>query len=685
MSTTPTQVTPTLYHVDWSIFTPEALPELFAQVRKARLALVDNIVAKHKAGTLTLDDVFGEEDFDYNLLSQTRFRPADHLKMVCDNPEFRQAYDKVQEEVTKLNLEVSLNLDLYQAYKSLAEAPEAANYTPEQQSALKKLLQDYELSGVTLQDEAKEAWSQAQLELSDLQRTYANHNLDSRQAVSFHTTNESYVEGLPESIVAYVKKLAADKKLDGYLFTLDPTVYSAVLAHAKKRDLREYLWRKNARLASKEDETGKCDNTPVAQRIYELKTKLANLLGFPTHAHYSLANKMAQTPEEVLTFLESLAEKALPGAKAKHELLEKFAHEQGLEGDLEPWDFTFYNTLYNQTHFNIDEEVFRAYFPVTKVVPGLFELLARLYNVEFKQDEQAAVYHPDVKFYRVYRNGELVAGLYLDLYAREGKTSGAWVSGAFGRAATATRAKLPVAYLTCNFQAPLGDKPTCLLTWDVITLFHEMGHALHHMLSQVNVELLCGTNVEKDAVELPSQLHENWVFAREALDLFAAHVDTGAPMPDDVYELYLKSSGLNFDATFLTRQLQFALFDMKLYSQEPGKDKSVQEVNQEVFDRFTQAISGKTYPTWFANVFLHIFMYNYSAGYYSYLWAEVLSCDAYAAFEETGDVLNAEVAARFVDTVLARGGTLPSAQNYLDFRGRQAQLEPLLRNYGIDA
>lgn len=711
-----------LYTIDWSLFSPESLPSLYEEYKNSTLADVDRIIAKHKGGTLSIDDLFGEKAYDDSLQTQLRFEPAGHLKGVAETPEFRAVYDDIVQKHTELSVQISLNKDLYQAYKALAQAPESVNYTVEQKKALKDLLLSYELSGVALPEEKKQEWKELSLALTKAQQEFSNNHLDARQAWKKYLPEDQAqrLAGVPEISLGLLKQLAAaEGHADGYLLTLDPPVVQAVLSYCDDRDLREELWRAYAYLASPLDTTkGKFDNTEVAQRIYELKTKKAKLLGYKNHAELSLVTKMAETPEQVLNFLEDLTAKSLDGAKEKFNKIKAYAQSKGLE-NYELWDVAYYTTKYNIETYNIDDEEFRPYFPANKVFAGLFVVLNKLYSLDFEEDQGVNKYHPDVKFYKVYKNKvvynfdevtgalkrdaagnlvpkldvngnviyerELIAGLYADLYARNGKRSGAWMNQAFGRCETATRVKLPVAYIVGNFQPPVGGKPACLSVNEVTTLFHEMGHALHLLLTRCQVESICGTNVEWDAVELPSQIHENWVYEADALKYISGHVDTGETLPPELLAKLKQSVSLSTDAAFLTRQLQFGLFDMTVFSKSEDDKRTVKQINQEIFDRFNSHITGRTPETYFANTFGHIFAGGYSAGYYSYLWAEVLAADAFAAYLETGDVFNKEVAERFEEKILARGGTYPSLQNYVEFRGREPDNAALLAQYGLKA
>lgn len=671
-----------LYTIDFSIFKPEALDGMFEAYKAKLLAHIDTLVAK--GDQVTVEDLYGEESYDLDLFQELTLGPAGHLAAVADTPEFRAAYDALLPKQSELSTMIMQNEDLYNIYKRLHDSPEFKNFTTEQQTAIQKSLLAYTNSGVGLDAEKKAEYAQLTAKLSELQAKYGNNLLDARQAWSKLVTDVKELDGLPQTALDLLQFFAQQRGQEGYLLTLDPPAVSPVLKYAKNRTLRKEVYEAYAFQASPLDSTGgKYDNTELTDQIYQLKQQIARLIGYNSYAELSLSTKMAESPAQVLDFLHDLRDRALAPAKALYNTIKEYAKEKDGLVDFERWDIGYYQTMYGIEKYALDPEEVRKYFPAEKVLDGLFQIVEKLYGLKFEIDESVTTYHPDVKFLRGYENGKLVAGCYLDMYARNGKRAGAWMDQAFGRSETDTRVKLPVAYVNGNFNPPINGKSALLTHDEVTTLFHEFGHALHLLLTKTKVQEVCGTNVEWDAVELPSQIHENWCYEVEALKYITSHVDTGATMPAELVEKLRQHKEFDRSALFLTRQLEFGLFDMELFSQPASDTRSVKEIYTQVYNDLTREINGFETQGTFPNTFAHIFAGGYSAGYFSYLWADVLASDAFEAFLEAGDIFDPLVATAFKDNILAMGGTRPSMDNYVSFRGRKPDATPLLKSYGL--
>ncbi|MFC6276835.1 M3 family metallopeptidase [Psittacicella hinzii] len=671
----------TLYTIDFSQFTPDNLRPLFETHKAKVLASVDKLVALENP---TLEDFYGEESYDETLECELNWEAIDHISSTMSTPEYIEAYNALNEDRARLSLQVSMNKDIYKQYLKLVNSPDYDNYSTEVKRDLELSLLGYKLNGIELEGEQAAEYQENAVKLSELSTKVSNNHLYARQAWQKLILDPAELEGVPNTGLELLQSLAQENGYEeGYLLTLAPPVISQIMGHCNNRELRKELYLAYAFLASPDDTTGgKFDNSELVQQIYELKTRQAQLLGFKNHAERSLALKMAESPEQVIKFLKDLRSHSVGKAQEQLATLTSFAKEQdGLE-KLELWDLGYYTQKYAKEKFHVDSELIRQYFPENVVLKGLFTVVGKLYDLTFEVDESVKTYHPDVKFIRVYENGELISGLYLDIYARTTKRSGAWMNQAFGRFETATRVKLPVAYVCGNFTPPVNGKPALLTFSEVETLFHEFGHALHLLLTKTKLQALCGTAVEWDAVELPSQIHENWVSEPEALKYISAHVETGEPLPADLIERMQALNKFTSGGLFLTNQVEYGLFDMELFSKGSDDTRDVHQVLKDVRAETTDLVFG-TRKTWFANTFEHIFTGGYSAGYYSYLWAEILSADAFAAYKEKGDVFDKEVATSFKNNILAQGGTYPTMENYKRFRGREPSPTALLTHYGI--
>ncbi|MGO2414190.1 MAG: M3 family metallopeptidase, partial [Cobetia crustatorum] len=549
-------------------------------------------------------------------LSQA-WSPVSHLNSTMNSPELREAYQACLAKLSAYSTWVGQNSDLAAAYQRLADSSEFSTLDEAQQKAITNSLRDFRLAGVDLPDDKKQRYGEIQARLSELSNTFSNHVLDATQA--WHKdVEEEALTGVPESGLAALKANAEAKGLEGYRITLDFPSFFPVLSYADNRELREEVYTAFVTRASdKGPQSGDYDNGPVIEEILALRQELAGLIGFDDYAALSLATKMADSPAQVIAFLDDLATRAVPQAREEFNELAAYATESLGIDDLQPWDVGFASEKLRESRYAINQEQLRPYFPAPQAIDGLFEVVNRLYGITFKQRD-VSVWHADVSYYEVLEDGAPIAGFYLDLYSREGKRGGAWMDECRVRRRREDGSlQLPVAYLTCNFTRPVGERPALLTHDEVVTLFHEFGHGLHHMLTRQEVAEVSGINgVAWDAVELPSQFMENFCYEREGLDLIARHVDTGDRLPDDLLERL--QAARNFQAAMtMVRQLEFSLFDFRLHHElDKPSATEVQALLDEV--RGKVAVVPHVDFNRFQNGFSHIFAGGYAAGYYSY-------------------------------------------------------------------
>ncbi|MDU3074879.1 MAG: oligopeptidase A [Mixta calida] len=612
------------------------------------------------------------------------FSPVSHLNSVKNSPELRQAYEQTLPLLSEYSTWVGQHEGLYQAYRNLKEGENYAQLSLAQKKAVDNALRDFELSGIGLPKEKQQRYGEIAARLSELGSTYSNNVLDATMGWSKLITDESELAGMPESAMAAAKAQAEAKGQEGWLLTLDIPSYLPVMTYCDNQALREEMYRAYSTRASDQGpNAGKWDNGPIMAEELALRHELAQLLGFDSYAHKSLATKMAQSPSQVIDFLTDLAQRARPQAEKELERLRAFAKQEHGIDELQPWDLTYYGEKQKQHLYAISDEQLRPYFPEERAVNGLFEVVKRIYGISAKERKDVDVWHPDVRFFDLYdEDGELRGSFYLDLYARENKRGGAWMDDCVGmmRKADGSLQK-PVAYLTCNFNRPVNGKPALFTHDEVTTLFHEFGHGLHHMLTRVDVPGVSGiSGVPWDAVELPSQFMENWCWEPEALAFISGHYETGEPLPQALLDKMLAAK--NYQAAlFILRQLEFGLFDFRLHTEfDPAKGAQILETLAEV----KKLVAVVPSPSWgrFPHAFSHIFAGGYAAGYYSYLWADVLAADAYSRFEEEG-IFNRETGQLFLDNILTRGGAEEPMELFKRFRGREPQLDAMLEHYGI--
>ncbi|KTF41175.1 M3 family metallopeptidase [Xanthomonas translucens] len=604
---------------------------------------------------------------------------VNHLQGVVNTPALREAYNTNLPKLTRFSSALGQNLALFAQYRALAATPEAAGDDAARRKVLDNALRDFRLGGAELGDADKQRFAAIQEELSALSAKFSQNVLDATDAWSLLIDEPSRLAGLPDDVVAAARAAADKDGQAGWKLTLQMPCYLPVQMYAEDRALRETLYRANAIRASEFGDPA-LDNSAAIERILALRGELAGLLGFASYAEYSLATKMARSPNEVLGFLRDLAARAKPYAQRDRAELEAYAREHlGLD-ELQAWDLAYASEKLKQARYSFSEQEVKHYFTEPKVLDGLFGVINDLYGLQVQADT-APVWHPDVRLFRVSdAQGRLVGQFYLDLYAREGKRGGAWMDDCRNRRDRADGVQTPLVYLVCNFGRGGDGKPATFTHNEVTTLFHEMGHGLHQLLTQVGELGVAGINgVEWDAVELPSQFMENFCWEWPRLQAMTAHVDSGEPLPRALFDKMLAAKNYQ-SGMFTVRQLEFALFDMQLHHAFDAAGDSMLQLLERVRDE----VAVNRPPAWnrFPHQFSHIFAGGYGAGYYSYKWAEVLSADAYAAFEEAPDQL-AATGARFLHEILARGGSRPALQNFTAFRGRAPELDALLRHSGM--
>ena len=605
--------------------------------------------------------------------------PVSHLNAVVNSEPLRAAYNACLGLLSAYQTDLAQNERLYRAYRSI-EAREGAALDPVRRRLIEHTLQDFTLAGVGLPQAAKAHYKQVMLELTQLQAKFEENVLDATNAWSHHVTDPAHLRGLNETVLEQSRRRAQEKQLEGWLLTLDQPTYVAVVTDAESPELRRAFYTAWATRASDQGPlAGRWDNAPVIEQILAKRHEAAQVLGFESFADYALAKRMARSRGEVLGFLEELARAARPAAEREFAELEAFAGRP-----LQAWDVAYYSERLQQQRHSVSQEELRPYFPLPRVLDGLFEVAERLFGVHIRERTAVAVWHPDVRFFDIEHSGRPIGSFYLDAYARPHKRSGAWMDECVGRKHLASGDALPVAYLVLNVLPPGQDRPALLTHDDVLTLFHEFGHGLHHLLTRVDFPSLAGINgVAWDAVELPSQFHENFAWTREGLALVSSHYQTGEPLPDALYRKLLAARHFH-TALAMLRQLEFGLFDFNLHLRA---DKRISDdFITSTLAEIRRQVSVVPVPDWnrFAHSFSHIFAGGYAAGYYSYLWAEVLAADAYSAFEET-DVFNRVTGKRFRDTILGQGGSREAMELFVAFRGRQPTLDAFLRVNGIAA
>jgi len=657
------------------------VPALKAAIAECRTKIDEVLASK----SYTWNDlVLPLEEADDKL--SRLFSPVSHMNSVVNNDELREAYEQCLPLLSEYSTFVGQHQGLYDAYNALHNSDEFKTLTTAQQKTITNALRDFELSGIALKPEQQKRYGEISARLSELASKFGNNVMDATLAWQKHITDESELAGLPESALALGADTAKSKELEGWVFTLDFPSYLPIMTYADNRELREEFYTAFVTRASDQGpNAGEFDNSAIMSEELALRHELAELLGFNSYADMSLATKMAETPEQVFSFLEDLAAKSKP--QAEQELAELTAYAKDKHGvtELAAWDYAYYGEKLKQEKYAISDEVLRPYFPANKVLSGLFTTVNRLFGISVKEVTEFDTYHPDVRFFEIYDNSNTLRGrFYLDLYARDRKRGGAWMDDCMGRKVRANgELQTPVAYLVCNFNKAVGDKPALFTHNEVTTLFHEFGHGIHHMLTQVDAAPVAGINgVAWDAVELPSQFLENWCYEEEALSFISGHYETDEPLPKELLDKLLAAKNFQSGMQML-RQLEFSLFDFTIHhTYKAGEPCHIQATLDEV-RRKTAVVKAPAFNR-FQHGFSHIFAGGYSAGYYSYKWAEVLSADAFSKFEEEG-IFNPATGEAFLKNILEKGGSEEPMELFKKFRGREPQVDALLRHSGIAA
>ncbi|MGB2739127.1 MAG: oligopeptidase A [Cognaticolwellia sp.] len=654
-----------------------AVEEAIANCKKTIVEVLANNTEFTWANLVTpideVDDVLGK-----------LWSPVSHMNSVVNSDELREAYESCLPLLSEYGTFVGQHAGLFAAYQQLSNSDAFKELSTAQQKVINNALRDFKLSGIALNEQDKKRYGEISTRLSELSSTFGNNILDATQAFSVNITDEAELAGLPDSAKEAAQALAEAQEKSGWLFTLDIPSYLPVMIYCDNQALREKMYRAYVTRASElGPNAGEYDNSPIMAELLSLRHELSNLLGFDSFADKSLATKMANNTAEVLGFLEDLAVKSK--VQGKQDLVEvtAFAKENFGQSDLQAWDLPYYSEKLKQERYAISDEELRPYFPESKVVAGLFEVVHRLFGLNISERQGVDTWHKDVKFFDVFDSKQQLRGsFYLDLYARAKKRGGAWMDDCVGRRELANGdIQYPVAYLTCNFNGPVGDKPALFTHDEVVTLFHEFGHGIHHMLTQINAAGVSGINgVPWDAVELPSQFLENWCWQPEALGFISGHYQTGAALPQDMLDKMLAAK--NFQSAMqMLRQIEFSLFDFKMHAQySPEKGDEIQQVLNQV--RQDYAVIKAPEFNRFQHSFGHIFGGGYAAGYYSYKWAEVLSSDAFSRFEDEG-IFSQSVGHDFLTNVLEMGGSKEPSELFKAFRGREPSIDALLRHSGI--
>jgi oligopeptidase A len=650
------------------------------------LPALEYVIAAHRGKLSELLDNTADPDFDSLVapledmeheLSRV-WSPVSHLQGVLGSPEWREAYNAALPILTEYGTELSQNVRLQQAYARVdGGLPDDASEA--RRNTVAHALRDFRLAGVDLPEQEKKRFREIMQSLAAIQADFDHKIQDASDAWALPVEDADQLDGLSPQVLRRAATEAVKRGREGWLLTLDYPTYHAVMTHAENRGLRETFYHGWVTRASDQGANAEWDNSKNIERILALRHEAAKLVGFDSYADYSLATKMAESPGQVIDFLRDLAAHSRSAAKAELAELREFA---GMV--VEPWDVSFLLEKLKQEKFSISNEALRQYFPANTVMSGLFELASKLYGVEFSSDPDVVTWHEDARYFRVRnQSGEAVGGFYTDLFARSGKRTGAWVDDCINRKNLNGSSTLPVGFLVCNFSPP-DERGQSLLTHDdVVTVFHEFGHMLHHLLTRIDYPSIAGINgVPWDAVELPSQFMENFAWSYEVLERCSAHAETGEPLPKELFGR-LEESRHTGAALAMMRQIEFGLFDMRLHAEyDPATPRAVLSTLDEV----REEVSLIRHPAYnrLPQAFSHIFAGGYAAGYYSYKWAEVLAADAFAAFEEAG-IFDAPTAARFRHEILEIGGSRDFMRAYVDFRGRKPEIDALLRQSGIIA
>ena len=608
--------------------------------------------------------------------------PISHLNAVKDSDELRDAYEACLPKLTEYGTKLSQDQRLYKGFQAIKDGDEYDSLDLAQKKTIDNALRDFKLSGVDLPEEQKARVMEIQQSLSQKCNKFSQNVLDATHGWSLLITDQDELAGLPDSAIGMAKQMAESSEEQGWKFTLDAPLYIPFMTYSDHQGYRRQMYEASTTRASDQGPTkGEWDNSDLMVEIVSLRQEKSKILGFDSYADYSMVAKMAQNPKQVIDFLEDLAVKSKPFAHKELEELKEFAKREFDIDELNAWDLGYYAEKLRQQRYEFTQEEVRPYFPVEHVLKGMFDVVQRLFAISIQQVENNHLWHEDVRFFEVSEDDQIIGHFYVDLFAREHKRGGAWMADCVGRMKTASGLQKPVAFLTCNFSVPVGDKPSLLTHDEVTTLFHEFGHGLHHLLTRIDEPGVAGiSGVSWDAVELPSQFMENWCWEPEGLNLISSHFETGEKLPEEL--LAKMKAAKNFHTAMgMVRQLEFSLFDILLH-QNTTIESPIQI--QDILDQVRSKVSVFMPPKFnrFQHAFSHIFAGGYAAGYYSYKWAEVLSADAFSLFEEQG-VFNAETGKSFREVILANGGSREPMELFVEFRGREPEVDALLRHSGL--
>ena len=663
---------------------PECIKEaVVSAIEKCKKTIID-VSEKFKAEP-TWDNVVAPVEESDDLLSKV-WSVVSHLNSVNNTPDLRAVHDECLPILSEFSTWAGQYKPYFEVLKKIESSDAFSLLSKPQQKAIKNSIRDFKLSGIDLNEADQKTYAQIESKLSELTSKFSNNVLDATHGYTLHVTELEKLKGLPEGALKLAKNEAENRKLDGYVFTLEMPSYLPFLTYCENRELRHEIYvAYNTRSSEIGPNAGKWDNAPIMEEILKLRHELAKLLGFKSYAHLSLATKMADAPETVVEFLKDLAHKSHKQGLKEVEDLRQYAKSQGLD-ELQPWDMAFYSEKLRQEKYSYSEEELRPYFPENVVIKGMFECAHRLYGISLKERLGVDVWNDAVKCFDVYEDkfGSRIGSLFMDLYARPGKNGGAWMDECLTRRYRADGAlQLPVAYLICNFTRPVNGKYSELTHDEVVTMFHEFGHTLNQLLTKIDISDVSGINgVPWDAVELPSQFNENFAWQEEVIKFLSSHVKTHEPLPKEKLDAVLKAK--NFESAMaMLRQIEFALFDFRIHLEyDPSLGGRIFEILNEV--KKEVAVVPNFKDSRFPNNFTHIFSGGYAAGYYSYKWAEVLAADAFSLFEEKG-IFNKSVGKSFEELILACGGASDPMKNFEDFRGRKPSVDALLKQSGIEA
>lgn len=663
---------------------PECIKEaVVSAIEKCKKTIID-VSEKFKAEP-TWDNVVAPVEESDDLLSKV-WSVVSHLNSVNNTPDLRAVHDECLPILSEFSTWAGQYKPYFEVLKKIESSDAFSLLSKPQQKAIKNSIRDFKLSGIDLNEADQKTYAQIESKLSELTSRFSNNVLDATHGYTLHVTELEKLKGLPEGALKLAKNEAENRKLDGYVFTLEMPSYLPFLTYCENRELRHEIYvAYNTRSSEIGPNAGKWDNAPIMEEILKLRHELAKLLGFKSYAHLSLATKMADAPETVVEFLKDLAHKSHKQGLKEVEDLRQYAKSQGLD-ELQPWDMAFYSEKLRQEKYSYSEEELRPYFPENVVIKGMFECAHRLYGISLKERLGVDVWNDAVKCFDVYEDkfGSRIGSLFMDLYARPGKNGGAWMDECLTRRYRADGAlQLPVAYLICNFTRPVNGKYSELTHDEVVTMFHEFGHTLNQLLTKIDISDVSGINgVPWDAVELPSQFNENFAWQEEVIKFLSSHVKTHEPLPKEKLDAVLKAK--NFESAMaMLRQIEFALFDFRIHLEyDPSLGGRIFEILNEV--KKEVAVVPNFKDSRFPNNFTHIFSGGYAAGYYSYKWAEVLAADAFSLFEEKG-IFNKSVGKSFEELILACGGASDPMKNFEDFRGRKPSVDALLKQSGIEA